>query len=126
MLTDYGYIALYLVICLAFSAFIAYMPQVLEFIKFEKKKPSDVKYNTYECGLVTIDRSWVRFNPHYYYYALMLSAMDTSLIFLILWGLALKHIGVYSISIFWSGIIFVAIIACGFFYAWKKGVLQWK
>ena len=129
MIGDYGYIALYLVICLVFSAFIALMPQILEFIGVEKKRPSAVKDNTYECGLLTIGRSWVQYNPHYYYYELMLTAMDTSVIFVFLWSkLIANHEMVPSAitTAFLVGLVFIGIIACGFFYAWKKGVLKWK
>ncbi|MBR6331631.1 MAG: NADH-quinone oxidoreductase subunit A [Dehalococcoidales bacterium] len=127
MIGDYGYIALYLIICLVFSSFIALMPQILEFVGIEKKKPSEVKYNTYECGLLTIGRSWVQYNPHYYYYALMLTAMDTSVIFIFLWAKFLSFAPVeYRPLAFGVGLAFIFIIASGFLYAWKKGVLKWK
>ena len=126
MIGDYGYIGLYLIICLVFSAFIALMPQILEFVGIEKRKPSAVKYNTYECGLITIGRSWVQYNPHYYYYALMLTAMDTSVIFIFLWAKLISFAPLeYRTLAFWVGLAFIFIIASGFLYAWKKGVLKW-
>jgi NADH-quinone oxidoreductase subunit A len=76
-----------------------------------------------ECGLETTGRSWVQFNPRYYFFAIIAVALDVMLVFILPWAVELKDLGAFALG---AGAIFVAILLVGYIYAWRKGVLQWK
>jgi len=48
------------------------LPGILSRLKIVPHKPNPIKDATYECGLQTIGRSWVQYNPRYYFFALMM------------------------------------------------------
>jgi len=123
LLQGYGYIALFLLVSLGFAGLMITLPVLLRKIKVIPHKPNPVKSSTVECGLETTGRSWVQFNPHYYFFALIAVALDVMLVFILLWAAGLKELGVFALG---AGAIFVAILLVGYIYAWRKGVLQWK
>ena len=82
MLTNYAYIAFYLVACILLAVVALGVPIILRLLKISPSKPDKVKTDTYECGMETTGRSWVQFNFRYYVYALMLIALDVLVVFL--------------------------------------------
>jgi len=123
LLQGYGYVALFLLVSLAFAGVMITLPVLLRKLKVIPYKPSAVKSSTVECGLETTGRSWVQFNPHYYFFALIAVVLDVMLIFLLPWALVLAGLGVFALA---AAAVFVAILSLGYIYAWRKGVLQWK
>jgi NADH-quinone oxidoreductase subunit A len=123
LLQGYGYIALFLLLSLAFAGLMLTLPLLLRKFKVIPHKPSAVKSTTVECGLETTGRSWVQFNPHYYFFALIAVVLDVMLVFILPWAVGLKNMGWYALA---TGAIFVAILLVGYIYAWRKGVLQWR
>jgi NADH-quinone oxidoreductase subunit A len=123
MLQSYGYIALFLITSIAFAALLLFLPVVLRLLKIVSKKPDPIKYDPFECGMETIGRSWVQFNFRYYFFALMLIALDMMIVFLYPWAVELKNLGATG---FWTASSFIFIIFTGYLYAWKKGMLEWK
>ena len=89
---------------------------------FRPSRPSAVKSSTYECGEQTIGTAWVQFNVGYYLFALLFLVFDVEMIFLYPWASVFKEIGLVAMV---EGLIFVAILAFGLVYAWKKGALEW-
>ncbi|MEE9365157.1 MAG: NADH-quinone oxidoreductase subunit A, partial [Dehalococcoidales bacterium] len=75
------------------------------------------------CGMETIGKTWVQFNFHYYFYALIFLALDVLVVFLYPWAVNLRALGSAG---FIAILILVAIILVGYIYAWKKKVLEWK
>lgn len=123
MLQNYGYIALFLLVSLAFSGLMLAMPVLLRRLGVIPYKPSSVKSSTVECGLETTGRSWVQFNPHYYFFALIAVSLDVMLVFILPWAAGLTSMGAFA---FWAAVIFVGILLVGYVYAWRKGVLRWR
>ena len=123
MLTNYGYIALLLVVAVFFASSLILIPVVLKLLKIVPTKPNPVKASAFECGMETIGRSWVQFNFRYYFYALILIALDVMVAFLYPWAVGLRQLGVFGLV---SALIFIAIIVVGYIYAWRKRVLEWK
>ena len=123
MLANYGLIGLFLVVVFALAAVIVLLPVGLRFIRIAPHNPSPAKNATYECGLETIGKTWVQFNFHYYFYALIFLALDVVVIFLYPWAVYLRQLG-------WAGLVaalvFIGIVTVGYIYAWKKKVLEWK
>lgn len=123
MLTDYGYIGLFLIVALLVAVMMVLMPLVLRFIGIVPKKPSAIKNSPFECGMETIGKTWVRFNFRYYFYALIFIALDILVLFLYPWAVGLKQLGFGALA---AILVFIALILVGYLYAWKKKVLEWK
>ena len=123
MLTNYSYIGLFLIAAVLFTLFMVIIPVALRFLKIVPHNPNPIKNSTFECGMETIGRTWVQFNFHYYFYALIFLALDVLVVFLYPWAVNLRALGITS---FVAVIILVAIILVGYVYAWKKKVLEWK
>ena len=93
------------------------------FIQIVPYNPNPIKSSTFECGMETIGNTWVQFNFRYYFYALVFVALDVLVVFLYPWAVELRSLGVVA---FVAIVIFIAIIAVGYIYAWRKKVLEWK
>jgi NADH-quinone oxidoreductase subunit A len=111
-------------------------------------RPNSLKNQPYECGMRPLQEALVQFDIRYYLYALLFILFDIEVIFIIPWLLAtdslprlivgdqklaeliqagammeilkLRLIGPVEMS------IFVAILAVGLIYAWKKGAMEWE
>ncbi len=123
MLVNYGYVALFVLVAIAFALIMVLIPLLLRLIGIVPQKPDPVKTSTYECGMETIGKTWVQFNFRYYFYALIFVALDVLVIFLYPWAVDLRNLGVFA---FVAILIFILIIVVGWVYAWRKKVLEWK
>ena len=123
MLASFGSIALFIIIAVIFSSTFILIPITLRFLGIVPKKPNPVKNATFECGMETIGKTWVRFNFRYYFFALMFIALDVMVIFLYPWAVGLRGLGYLG---FIAIVIFVFVIVIAYIYAWKKKVLEWK
>ncbi len=123
MLTDYGYIALFILTAAAFASLLVLLPVVLRVFKVVPRKPNPVKNLPFECGMETIGKSWVQFNFRYYFYALVLIALDIMVIFVYPWAVSLRRLGTLGLV---GALVFIMVISIGYIYAWRKKVLEWK
>ena len=123
MLTNYGYIGLFLIAAGLFTLVMVTIPIVLRFLKVVPNNPNPIKNSTFECGMETIGKTWVQFNFHYYFYALIFLALDVLVVFLYPWAVNLRQLGVPG---FIAVLILIFIVLIGYIYAWKKKVLEWK
>ena len=123
MLANYGLIGLFLIIVVLFSLVMVVTPIILRYLKIVPNNPNPIKSSVFECGVETIGKTWVQFNFHYYYYALIFLALDVLIIFLYPWAISLRELGLFS---FFAVLILVFIVFTGYLYAWKKKVLEWK
>ena len=123
MLGNFGYIALFLFIVAIFSSFLISLPLILRLFHIVPNKPNPIKSSAFECGMETIGRTWIQFNFRYYFYALLLIALDIMSVFLFPWAVGLKNLGAFG---FMSALVFIFIIIIGYIYAWRKKALEWK
>jgi NADH-quinone oxidoreductase subunit A len=123
LLTDYGYVALLLILAVVVAAGMVLLPVVLRIIGIVPKKPNTVKNSTFECGMETLGKTWVRFNFRYYFYALMFIALDVLVLFIYPWAVASRQLGYAGLAVI---SIFMVLVLVGYLYAWKKKVLEWK
>ena len=123
LLANYGLIGLFLIVVVAFTLILVILPIILKYLKIIPSNPNPVKNSIFECGMETIGKTWVQFNFHYYFYALIFLALDVLVIFLYPWAMQLRELGVFSLV---AVLILVCIVLVGYLYAWKKKVLEWK
>ncbi len=123
MLTDYGYIAYFLIAGILFAVVAIGLPVLLRYVRVVLHKPNPTKTATYECGMETIGKTWVQFNFRYYFYALIFLTLDVMVVFLYPWAVQLRQLGSTALI---SIVFFIFVIAIGYIYAWKKKALEWK
>ena len=113
---QYAFIGLLTVVAVAFGA----APLILaRFIA--PKKPGHSKQAPYECGLESTGDPWVQFRVQYYIYALLFVVFDVEVVFIYPWALVWKGLGLVALA---EMVLFLAILAVGLAYAWKKGMLE--
>ena len=123
MLADFGFVGLFIIVAIAFSALLIILPVVFRYLKVVPHNPNPIKNATFECGMETIGKTWVQFNFRYYFYALIFLALDILAVFLYPWAVELRELGT---SGFLGALVFIAVIVVGYLYAWQKKVLEWK
>jgi NADH-quinone oxidoreductase subunit A len=123
LLANYGLIGLFFIVVVLFTLFMVILPIALRFLKIVPSHPNPIKNSIFECGVETVGRTWVQFNFHYYFYALVFLALDVLVVFLYPWAVQLRQLGLFS---FVAVLILVFVVLIGYIYAWKKKVLEWK
>ncbi len=86
-------------------------------------KPDPEKLSAYECGFEPFDDARRRFDVRYYLVAILFIIFDLEVAFLFPWAVSLGRIGLFG---FLSMMGFLAVLAVGFIYEWKKGALEWE
>ncbi len=81
------------------------------------------KSTTYECGMLPIQRSATNVGMRFYLYAILFVIFDVEAAFIFPWAVSFLNIGVGA---YWLMVAYIAILALGLGYAWKKGALQWR
>jgi NADH-quinone oxidoreductase subunit A len=86
------------------------------------RKPSPEKLAPYECGMPAVGDARERHSVKFYLVAMIFLLFDIELAFLYPWAIAIRDLG-------WAGfvqvVIFFALLSGGYFYVWRKGVLDW-
>lgn len=119
--TSYFYQYLFVGVFVVFAAIFALIPLILAWF-LAPKKPSADKQSTYECGLVSRGDPWIQYHVQYYIYALVFIIFDIETVFIYPWAVAFKKLGLFA---FVEMVLFIAILAFGLVYAWKKKMLEW-
>ena len=91
--------------------------------KFSPPKPGHDKNAIYECGLESKGDAWVQFKSEYYLYAIIFLIFDVETIFLLPFAVAFTGL---SVGAFIAMMVFLLLLVEGLFWAWQKGVLNWK
>jgi len=88
------------------------------------KNATVTKQLPFECGSVSVgSMRGQRFNVSFYLVAMLFVVFDVEVMFLYPWAVALNDLGWYGFNVM---LIFVAVLAVGLIYEWKRGVLDWS
>ena len=87
-----------------------------------RKVKNRVKDMPYECGIVPTGDARERFCVKFYLVAMLFILFDIEAIFLYPWAVVYKQLKMFA---FLEMLAFVALVMAGFFFVWKKGVLDW-
>ena len=89
------------------------------------KKPGEAKETSYECGMTPVGDARERFSVKFYLVAMVFILFDIEAIFLYPWAVIYKTFE-NKMFAFSEMLVFVVLIVAGFFFVWKKGVLDWN
>ena len=115
-------ILLFLAVALSLSASFVFLPMMVS--RFTgSANPYPDKVAEYECGFPAFEDSRSQFDVRFYLVAILFIIFDIEAAYLFPWAVSLEQIG-------WVGwgsmMVFLAELALGFAYAWKKGALEWE
>jgi NADH-quinone oxidoreductase subunit A len=82
-----------------------------------------VKMMPYESGMQPVGNARERFSVKFYLVAMVFILFDIEAIFLYPWAVVYRELKLFA---FFEMLLFVVLVLCGFFYIWKKGVLDWS
>jgi len=114
---------------------------------FGPKRQTAVKQMPYESGMDPIHDTRRRFDIGFYLVAIVILVFDVELLFLYPWAVASRAAAVPGTAptgplgidaavaagwvegrglVFAEAMVFIALLAAGLFYVWRKGVFRWR
>ena len=87
-----------------------------------KRLKNKVKDLPYECGITPTGNARERFSVKFYLVAMLFILFDIEAIFLYPWAVVYRELKLFA---FFEMLLFIGLVLAGFFYIWKKGVLNW-
>lgn len=88
------------------------------------KNPTRTKQMPWECGSIPVGSVRdQRFSVRFYLVAVVFILFDIEVIFMYPWAIILESLGTYAL---WQMLSFMAVLAVGLLYVWRKGVLNWN
>ena len=88
-----------------------------------KRVKNRVKDSPYECGMAPTGSARERFSVKFYLVAIVFILFDIEAVFLYPWAVVYRELKMFG---FFEMLVFVALVLVGFFYVYKKGVLDWS
>lgn len=86
-------------------------------------KPNPDKLSEYECGFPAFEDPRSQFDVRFYLIAILFIVFDLEAAFIYPWAVSVFDLG-------WTAwiamMVFIAELALGLAYAWKKGALDWE
>lgn len=91
-----------------------------------KRVRNAVKDSAYESGMVPVGNARERFSVKFYLVAMVFILFDIEAIFLYPWAVVYRDLNRdMKLFGFIEMFLFIVLVLAGFFYIWKKGVLDW-
>lgn len=119
--TAYTPVLIFFAVALVFPVLPIVLGRFLRPIKYGKEK-----MRPYECGIDPETEAHDRFTVRYYIVAMLFLIFDVETIFLLPW--AVIYMGEdFSFTKFAlvEMLVFLGILVVGYYYAWRKGALEW-
>ena len=121
-LSQYLPILLFLGVALVLSSAFVFLPMLVARAT-GTHKPTPEKLSEYECGFPAFEDPRSQFDVRFYLIAILFIVFDLEAAFLYPWAVTVFDLG-------WTAwiamMIFIAELALGLVYAWKKGALDWE
>jgi NADH-quinone oxidoreductase subunit A len=129
---EYTPVFLLLILAIAIGAGMIVASKILA-----PSKATEVKQMPYESGMDPIGDARQRFDVRFYLVAIVFLLFDVELLFLYPWAVAQWSADLPAGAasgipaefrgwVFWEIMVFIAVLAAAFAYAWRKGVFEWR
>ena len=115
----YGYIPiiLFFLIAMALPFILLGLSRLVQRRVFEREK-----LLPYECGVEPIGDARDRFSVRFYIVAMLFLVFDVEVVFLFPWAIIYDKLAVFGLV---EMLVFIGILVVGYYYAWRKGALEW-
>jgi NADH-quinone oxidoreductase subunit A len=124
-LSDYYPIFLYLAVIVGLVLVILVLAQTIG-----PRRDTKVKLMTYESGMDPIGDARQHFDVKFYLIAVMFLVFDVELLFLYPWAVTAYSETALPAAlgrpVFWTVVVFLALLLVAYLYDWKKGVFRWR
>ena len=87
------------------------------------RRPLREKLDPYECGVPLLDTSRHRHAIQFYMVAIIFMLFDIEVVFFIPWGVVYQTLALPGLI---EMGLFVAVLAFGLVYVFRRGILDWK
>ena len=118
MLLEYAAIAVFVIV----TTLVGFIAIGLGTI-FGPKRPAPKKSMPYESGMDPIGPGTRRMPVRFYLIAVLFILFDIETVFFLPWALVFRQLGLFGLA---EMFVFILILLVGYFYAWKKGALEWE
>ena len=115
--SNYTPIAIFILIALGFGVVTIVMGYLVR-----PRRPYAQKLAPYESGMDPITDPRQAFPLRYALISILFVLFDIEVVFLYPWAVSFQKLGLFALI---EMIIFILILLVGYFYAWKKGALEW-
>lgn len=88
-----------------------------------KRLRDPIKSRPYESGMKPVGNARERFSVKFYLVAMVFILFDIEAIFLYPWAVVYRELKLFG---FFEMLLFIVLVLCGYFYIYKKGVLDWS
>ncbi len=117
MLQAYVPVLLFILIAIGFAVVTLLLAGFVRPGKYGK-----VKLEPYECGIEPLTDARDRYSIRYYLVAMLFVIFDVETVFMFPWAVIMDRLLVFGLV---EMLIFLFILIVGYFYAWRKGALEW-
>jgi NADH-quinone oxidoreductase subunit A len=121
-LSQYLPILLFLAVAIVLSSAFVFLPMIVARLT-GTHQPTPEKLSEYECGFPAFEDSRSQFDVRFYLVAILFIVFDLEAAFLYPWAVTVFDLGWVAWG---SMMVFIAELALGLIYAWKKGALEWE
>ena len=115
----YGYIPiiLFFLIAIALPFVLLGLSRLIQRRVYEREK-----LLPYECGVEPIGDARDRFSVRFYIVAMLFLVFDVEVVFLFPWAIIYDKLAIFGLV---EMLVFIGILVVGYYYAWRKGALEW-
>jgi len=115
--TNYLPIVVFIAIALAFGGVTLLLGKILRPSRIYK-----AKLTPYESGSLPFSDARAPFPLRYYIIAMIFVIFDIETVFLYPWAVVYNELKLFGLI---EMALFILVLLVGYFYAWKKGALEW-
>jgi NADH-quinone oxidoreductase subunit A len=90
---------------------------------FGPRRPTKRKGQPYESGMQPYGPGTRQVSVRYYLVAVLFILFDIEVVFVLPWAVVFRDLGIPGLIMM---IVFLVVLEVAFFYAWKKGALEWE
>jgi NADH-quinone oxidoreductase subunit A len=90
---------------------------------FGPRRPTTRKGQPYESGMQPYGPGTRQVSVRYYLVAVLFILFDIEVVFVLPWAVVFRDLGIPGLILM---IVFLVVLEVAFFYAWKKGALEWE
>ena len=116
-MVEYAPILIFLAVAAVFPAVTLVIASILR-----PSSHNPTKSEAYECGVPPSGEARARYPVRFYIIAVLFVVFDVETIFMFPWAVSYRKLGL--LGLLEMG-LFIGVLVVGFWYAWRKGALEW-